>query len=33
MPGISNPTPAMLAIMQRKQQVEEEKAGKKRKKN
>jgi len=32
-PGMSNPTPAMLAIMQRKQQVEEEKAGKKRKKN
>merc|ERR1719186_894483 len=31
-PGISNPTPAMLAIFQRKQQAEEEKAGKKRKK-
>jgi len=31
-PGISNPTPAMLAIFLKKQKAEEEKAGKKRKK-
>jgi len=31
-PGIANPTPAMLAIFNKKKQAEEEKAGKKRKK-
>lgn len=31
-PGVSNPTPAMLAIMQRKQQAEEEESAKNRKK-